>query len=605
LLNYEAAAIIWDMWPSQLFWKLFLTSACLVALSISAILFIVVPWQEDQLLEQAWHRLNDAALLLRDDLSDDLARPEPERLQEKIRRIGKQTDIRYTVLDANGNVLADSDLELTSATNKMENHLSRKEFIRAKRDGIGKARRTSPTLGEPFLYVAMTTEEVGGVNGFVRAALPVIPIRDQAALIEKRLAWICMGVIAICLVFAYWLIKRQVRPIDILTDAAEGIAAGKYARRIRVNTGDEFGILAQCLEQMSTELGSRETQLRESVQRQTTVLGGMVEGVIAVDSGQHVLFANVAAGTKLGFRPERVEGLPLLEVVRSHELRELVQQSLETSQTVRGEIAWQSRKRMLTLDVQATPLAGSPAPGVVLVLHDVTELKRLEGLRQQFVANVSHELKTPLSSIKAYTETLLNGALEDPKHARHFLTRIDDQATRLHELILDLLSLARIESGQAALEIISLPLSKMVEKCLGDHEERAKSSGLRIENLVSDSPLIVRADEEGLLQILGNLIDNAIKYTPAGGAITIRCREEANQAVIEVADTGVGIEREHHGRLFERFYRVDKARSRELGGTGLGLAIVKHLCQAMDGTVSVQSELGRGSVFGVRLPLGR
>jgi two-component system phosphate regulon sensor histidine kinase PhoR len=239
------------------------------------------------------------------------------------------------------------------------------------------------------------------------------------------------------------------------------------------------------------------------------------------------------------------------------------------------------------------------------VMHDVTELKRLEGLRQQFVANVSHELKTPLSSIKAYTETLLNGALEDPQHARHFLSRIDEQATRLHELILDLLSLARIESGQAALEIVDLPLSRVVAKCLRDHEERAKANGLTIENQVSDTLLKVRADEEGLQQILGNLIDNAIKYTPAGGSITIRCHEEAHQAVIEVADTGVGIESEHHSRLFERFYRADKARSRELGGTGLGLAIVKHLCQAMAGSVYVASKPGQGSVFGVRLPLSQ
>jgi two-component system phosphate regulon sensor histidine kinase PhoR len=289
--------------------------------------------------------------------------------------------------------------------------------------------------------------------------------------------------------------------------------------------------------------------------------------------------------------------------VRSYELRELVHQSLETGQPVHGEVTWHFRKKTLTLDVHATPIAGNPPPGVVLVLHDVTELKRLEGLRQQFVANVSHELKTPLSSIKAYTETLLNGALEDPQHARHFLTRIDDQASRLHELILDLLSLARIESGQAALEITNLPLQKVVAECLRDYEERARASGLAIVNQVDQSPLMVRADEEGLLQILGNLIDNAIKYTPAGGSITVRCREEANQAVIEVADTGVGIEPEHHSRLFERFYRADKARSRELGGTGLGLAIVKHLCHAMQGTVSVDSKPGQGSTFGVRLPL--
>src|SRR5690606_32957697 len=250
-----------------------------------------------------------------------------------------------------------------------------------------------------------------------------------------------------------------------------------------------------------------------------------------------------------------------------------------------------------------TPLAGTPPAGVVLVLRDLTELKRLEGLRHQFVANVSHELKTPLSSIKAYTETLLNGAIDDTQYARHFLTRIDEQASRLHELILDLLTIARIESGQAALEIAPLALSGVVASCLRNYEERAKAGDISLDDQPRDSQLVVMADEESLGQILNNLVDNAIKYTPAGGTITVRCRAEENQAVIEVADTGVGIEPEHHGRLFERFYRVDKARSRELGGTGLGLSIVKHLCQAMQGSVAVESSLGQGTVFRVRLPL--
>ena len=593
------------MRSNQLFWRMFLAYAGLVLLGIIASTATISAWEEDQLIDQANRRLRDAGILLRGNVADRLPAEPSEQLQTEIRKLSELLDMRLTIIAGSGKVLADSAQPNLDAVAKMENHRSRTEFVRAKKSGEAKTRRNSPTLGDAYFYYAIAIDRDGGNAGIVRTALPTTFVEQQLAAM-RRLVWSIGLIVGLSgLAMTYWLTKRLVRPINVLTDAAVGITEGKYAQRIRVNSNDEFGKLARSFERMSTELGSRETQLRESVQRQTTVLGGMVEGVIAVDSDQHVLFANVAAGTKLGFPPDRVEGLPLLEVVRSHELRELVQQALETSQTVRGEIAWQSRKRTLTLDVQATPLAGSPPPGVVLVLHDVTELKRLEGLRQQFVANVSHELKTPLSSIKAYTETLLNGALEDPKHARHFLTRIDDQATRLHELILDLLSLARIESGQAALEITSLPLCKVVEKCLGDHEERAKSSGLRIENLVSDSPLVVRADEEGLLQILGNLIDNAIKYTPTGGAITIRCREEANQAVIEVADTGVGIEREHHSRLFERFYRVDKARSRELGGTGLGLAIVKHLCQAMEGTVSVQSEPGRGSVFGVRLPLGR
>ncbi len=593
------------MRTSQLFWRMFLAYAGLVLLGIITSTASVASWERDQLIEQANRRLRDAGILLRDYVADRLP-PEPtEQLQNEIHELGKQLEMRLTIIAADGKVLADSSQKNLAAIEKMENHHSRLEVVKALRTGEGTSRRNSPTQGDAYYYYAVAINHGDENVGIVRTALPAIWMQGQLDAM-RHLVWtlgLALGLLG--LIITYWLTKRLVSPITILADAAEGIAAGKYSQRIHVNSGDEFGMLARSFERMSNELGSREAQLRESVQRQTTVLGGMVEGVIAVDSDQHVLFANVAAGSKLGFAPDKVEGWPLLEVVRSHELREIVQQALKSDQqTVRGEIAWQARKKMLTLDVQATPLAGNPTPGVVLVLHDITELKRLEGLRQQFVANVSHELKTPLSSIKAYTETLLNGALEDPQHARHFLSRIDDQATRLHELILDLLSLARIESGQATLDINNLPLKSVVARCLIDYEERAKSNGLTIENQVADSPLVVRADEESLLQILGNLIDNATKFTPKGGTIRIRGREEANEVVIEVADTGVGIEPEHHSRLFERFYRVDKARSRELGGTGLGLAIVKHLCQAMQGTVSVQSEPGRGSVFAVRLPLG-
>lgn len=591
------------MWSARVIWKLVFATSCVVAIAVATCVAIVSWWQEEQLLEQTWRRLRDSALLIREDLPADLAAVNSTQLQRKIRKLGQETGIRITVINAEGKVLADSDQESLAMVGEMDNHLSRKEFVEAARNVHGQSSRQSPTWGTTFLYSAVAVRQGDNTVGYVRTALPATPLRQQITAIQKLAVLIGSVVTLAGLVAAYWLTKRAVGPIRVLADAAEEIAAGKYPPRIRVNTNDEFGMLARSFERMASELGSRESLLRESIQRQTTVLGGMVEGVIAVDEQQHVLFANAAAGSNLGFTPDKVEGLPLLEVVRSHELREIVHQSLESAKAVRGEITWHAHRKTLILDVQATPLAGMPTPGVVLVMHDITELERLENLRQQFVANVSHELKTPLSSIKAYTETLLNGALEDSQHARHFLTRIDEQASRLHELILDLLSLARIESGQATLEITDLPLKGVVGHCLRDYEQRATASGITIKDETYQSPLVVRADEEGLLQILGNLIDNAIKYTPPGGEITIRCREEGSQAVIEVADTGIGIDPVHHARLFERFYRVDKARSRELGGTGLGLSIVKHLCQAMQGTISVQSRPGHGSVFGVRLPL--
>jgi two-component system phosphate regulon sensor histidine kinase PhoR len=240
---------------------------------------------------------------------------------------------------------------------------------------------------------------------------------------------------------------------------------------------------------------------------------------------------------------------------------------------------------------------------VVLVMRDVTEIKRLENMRQQFLANVSHELKTPLSSIKAYAETLLGGARHDAEHCQRFLERIDEQAARLHQLIQDMLSLARIESGQAALEVTDVSVQRSVGRCLADYEALAAARGVMLDNLADDPSLVIRGDEEAVWQILANLVDNAVKYTPPAGRVSVAARRDGGMAVIEVRDTGAGIAAEHHARVFERFYRVDKARSRELGGTGLGLSIVKHLCQAMGGTVAVQSEINRGSTFTVRLPL--
>mgnify|MGYP001469472877 CR=1 FL=1 len=591
------------MRTSRLFWRILITSAGLVSLGILAATAILSHWQKDQFIQQANRRLSDAAITLRDHLVPRIP-PEPTAsFQTEVAELGEKLAMRITCVTAEGRVLADSRQTTLAPVLAMDNHKSRPEFIKAARDGQGFTHRRSPTFGDEYFYCALAIKESDKTVGFVRTAILASHLNSELAEIRKQIWTVGIILSLVALTTAFLVTKRLISPINILTTAAEEFAAGRYSQRIRVHSNDELGLLAQSLERMSKQLGFRENELRESVQRQSTVLEGMVEGVIAVDNRLRVMFANTAAGSRLNFSVPQVEGQLLLEVVRSHELRDIVRQAQETGQSVRGEISWQSRTHVLTLEVQATPLAGAPSPGVVLVLHDVTDLKRLEGLRQQFVANVSHELKTPLSSIKAYTETLLNGAVDDSKTARHFLTRIDEQATRLHELILDLLSIARMDSGNVTLEFADLELASVVQACMVNHQERAKSAEIKLTHRSIDPAMRVRADEESLIQILGNLIDNALKYTPSGGAIEVRCRVEGNEAVIEVADTGIGIAAEHHARLFERFYRVDKARSRELGGTGLGLAIVKHLCQAMEGRVTVSSIPGKGSVFAVWLPL--
>jgi two-component system phosphate regulon sensor histidine kinase PhoR len=405
-------------------------------------------------------------------------------------------------------------------------------------------------------------------------------------------------VLSVC----YAAARHVVQPIAALQQAADAIAVGDYRQRIYLPHRDEIGSLARSFNRMSQELDSRMTQLRQSGQRQATVLGGMIEGVIAVDDRERVLFANRAAGRLFDFSPPAIEGRRLLEVVRVHALHEAVSAALANRRPQRMEAIVEAGDK-LSIAIQATPLPGDPCPGAVLVLHDVTELRRLERVRQEFVANVSHELKTPLSSIKAYAETLQNGALNDRETSHRFVSQIEEQAERLHSLILDMLTLARIESDQQAFEIVPVAVGDVVTACLGAYQAAADTKHLHLSAEIDDADLRVQADREGLREILDNLVDNAIKYTPEQGRVTVRCRADGEFATIAVEDTGIGIAADELARVFERFYRVDKARSREMGGTGLGLSIVKHLAQSFEGEVGVESKKGQGTTFTVMLPL--
>lgn len=591
------------MWSSRLFWKLFLAYAGLVLVVVSACVAIVSGWQEDILIKQIYRRLRDSATMMANEVREDLPNGSSEQMQNLVMLMGKQTDTRFTVADGNGTVLADSSQENLEGVANMENHKSRPEFIEAARKGKGSARRASATVGLPFLYFTLAVKEGDQLIGYVRAAQFLSTILNDVSRIRRLLWMVGLLVGLFGLAVTYLLTRRILLPIQSLSSATENIAAGTYPMRIDVKTHDELGQLARSFEQMSSELSTRENQLRESNDRQRTVLSGMIEGVLAVDKHEHILFANKSAGQMLGFDPDSIKDRSLIEVVRSNDLREIVQRALATNLLVQGEIEWQVADSMLILEVHATPIPGDPCPGVIIVLDDNTELKRLEGVRQEFVANVSHELKTPLSAIKAYTETLLRGAINDEENAGRFLNRIDEQTDRLNELVQDMLAIGKLETGQQTMEFTNVELEPLVQKCFATYEARAEKAKIALIQEIENAQSHVYADEEGLLQILNNLLDNALKYTPTDGTITLRSKAVEGEAIIEIADTGVGIAPEHHDRLFERFYRVDKARSRELGGTGLGLSIVKHLCQSMGGTVSVDSTLGKGTTFCIRIPL--
>jgi two-component system, OmpR family, phosphate regulon sensor histidine kinase PhoR len=400
------------------------------------------------------------------------------------------------------------------------------------------------------------------------------------------------------------------RALAEVSRGLQAMGAGQKPRLVLRAVPGPIGVLVKAFNVAAAEIQARIEGLDQERQQLLVVLEAMDEAVIAVDSRRRLLFANASAHRLFGLE-EASSGRLVPELIRSPQVQDAVEATLGVAgpNAYQGELTLPgrdaaSRAQNRSLSARGTPLPGRPSPGVVLVFHDVTDLRRLERMRQDFVANASHELKTPLASIKAYNETLLDWALHDDSVNTRFLERIDEQVERLNQLIMDLLSLARIESGQELFEHNPLSVVPVVEACVEAHRGRAEAKCLRLdfERGGLDEEAQVLADEEAIRQIVDNLVDNAIKYTPEGRSVSVSCWSDHDEVCIEVADTGIGIPRDDLPRIFERFYRVDKARSRELGGTGLGLSIVKHLVGSIGGQVDVTSRLASGSRFTVHVP---
>jgi two-component system phosphate regulon sensor histidine kinase PhoR len=398
----------------------------------------------------------------------------------------------------------------------------------------------------------------------------------------------------------WYCVRRIIEPLSELTRHARAAAASDGDRTAAMQSPDELGVLSAAFSQMQRNLARRIDEIEENSQRLQTILGSMAEGVLAVGTDNTILLANEAARELLDFATADPVGRTLLSATRSRPVVEAVERALATRNPVETEFDSPGPQRR-TLALRATCLPGEPCPGVMIVLHDLSELRRLENLRRELVANVSHELKTPLSAIKAYAETLRMGAVNDPEHNLGFVQRIEEQADRLHQLILDILQIARLEQGQETVEIVPVPLAALIEECGNQFADLAAAKQVALQTELPDEDVQTLADEEGIRTILNNLVDNAIKYTPAGGQVTIRCQVGDERVALEVQDTGIGIAERDQARVFERFYRVDKARS-DSSSTGLGLSIVKHLAQSFGGSVNLESAPSRGSTFRVELP---
>ena len=591
------------MWSTRLFWKPFTYFSLLIILGCVIGGATTISWQHEQIIHQVELRLRNTAISLQSPAEDALAKSDLENFQRVIATITSQIDTRITLIEKQGPVLADSQTD----PQQLDNHGDRPELIAALKNGHGKKKRFSDSLGIEMLYIAYRVEHQGTTVGCIRAALGTQQISDQGADIQLKIATLVLIIIAGGLSIAGIGIAKMTQPVVQLIEEARELTSGQIKKPRNLSKGNEFDELGQTLNNLSKTLSKRMRQLERNHNELLVVLEGMKEGVIAVDGSDCIRFANEAVCRMFSLDVNRDEGRPIWEVLRNQMIETTVHKARKSDEPFHGKIELLTpHEQHLSLSASAIPnsnhSASSKKPGVIIVFHDITEIHRLENMRRDFVANVSHELKTPLASIQAFAETLIDGAIHDEDNNMLFLTRIVEQSDRLNLLIQDLLSIARLESGDNVTDFATVDLTEITQRCLNDHRSHAAKKNITLVFNQSDS-VCVFAEADGLTQILDNLVDNALKYTPADGTVTVNIQAEPQTVHLKVTDTGIGIPVDHQDRIFERFYRVDKARSRQLGGTGLGLAIVKHLVNAFGAEVDVISAANQGTTFQITFPL--
>jgi len=533
-------------------------------------------------------------------IHDAIAAAPPGEVQALVARYAARAGARVTVIAIDGTVLGESRRDPEG----MENHLARPEVQAALAGATGTDVRRSRTLGVDFLYVAIPLEGPSRPRGVVRLAVPLAEVAREAAAVRRVVEVGAVLALGVALGVGFFVSRRVTRPVRQMRAIAQRMAGGDLAQRVRVTGRDEVAELGAALNRLAAALAEKVQTLETQRAEVAAILDRMVEGVIALDDRGRVFLLNPGARAMFALGDEPVDGRPLVEVVRQKALLDLVEASRAA-----GPAAPAQREIELgpplsrVVRAHAVSVAfADRRTGTVLVLHDVTELRRLERVRVEFVANVSHELRTPLTAIKGYLETLLHGALEEPAHARRFLETAHTHAERLGRLVDDLLQLSDVETGRVTLRLEPVDLREVAATAVAMFERPAAGKALTLANDVPPG-VSVQADRDRLVQILVNLVDNAVKYTPDRGRVAIGATPAGGGSVeLRVADTGIGIPSTDLPRITERFYRVDRARSRELGGTGLGLAIVKHLVQAHGGALRVESELGKGTTVRVTLP---
>ena len=526
--------------------------------------------------------------------------PEGE-IEKQSQTLAERSRARVTLIDARGLVTLDSNRQ----TKDLDNHLNRSEIQEARVKGKGTATRYSQTLKMDMLYVALPLYEDSHLKGYLRLSRPLLEVDRSVDELHYSIFQVLLLIIILSMIVAFIFSMKVISPIQEIEAFTDKIRKGDVSGMLMIDSRDEIGQLSKNINDMVAELQEKIRVANEEKWKLRAAFASMAEGVMVLDSQNRIEGLNKGMAEMIGREYADIVGKTPIEAFRNIALQDALNRFRQAGEIVLEEITLGDENPMI-LDVNISAVKSLPGqdPKTMIVFHNVTRLKKLEQVRADFVANVTHEIKTPLTAIIGFVETLQQGAIDDRAKAQKFLLTIHENAQRLNRLVDDLLTLSSIELGETKLHLEGLALDDVFETALTLISPRAALKNVRIQRDVQPGLPMVRADRDRLVQILVNVLDNAVKFTPEGGSVSITASPEVQgSVVIKITDTGIGISKSELPRLGERFYRIDKTRSREMGGTGLGLSIVKHLMKAHEGSMEIESTLGKGTTVSLHFPV--
>ena len=579
----------------------------IVLLVLFAMYFFLAGTLKGLLSDRITNELEVQAALAREFLKEELPQKKGftyQVIDDLVDRLGETGKVRLTFIGADGTVWGDTERDGESLI-AMDNHLTRKEVQDALNLGSGLSKRKSATTQIEYRYLAITMKQNEDLIGFCRVALPMKTVNTALGNLQWILLFVSIAGSILAILFGIFATGAIVKPIRKLTQITQSVASGEVTSPVEVNSANELGQLSRNFNLMTNRVQEQIERISVENQRLETILNNMSEGVLMVNGASEITYANPAAIVMLNL-PEMYIGRALIEINRIPELQALLREAEQTETVAFSEIRLGNLQES---EAEVTVVPVTAESEYVIVIHDVSHVRQLERIRADFVANVSHELRTPLTTIQGYAETLLNNGSTKSKKRKEFIVKILNHSARLSRLVSDLLELARLESGDVELKRSLCHLNDFYEQILDVFEPVLEESGVTLQWEVSEDLPQVNVDSQLFMQVFVNLIDNAIKYTPDGGMIDVSAEitetdsDAADEIVVHIKDTGIGIPLESQPRVFERFYRVDEGRARKMGGTGLGLAITKHILLCHNGRIWLESELGQGTVFHFALPV--